>query len=303
MGLLKDILSFFSFGSSSFITQPTKMVFAFPLQGHPAEIRTWRLLLANTISDNHIPLSEIEETRVERLELWKERKTPYHEFLLVYITTTIPGVDVPVCIRIERTLPSRTPAEPNSSTSSIISSNSPAHAQSIIGASGDVILSHSVKGNRAYDSCQQIATPTRGIVQDHECQLLKTSTFQTIARPTIIDLVATAEMLSNSKEEYHLLKGQCYWYAGVLLACMEDSVGSVAPPTISIGKKEKAQLDELGRELVEEARATPELKQGHYKWISVFKSEKTDVSELREPIAKHTAQIRGLVSNFAIFRT
>ncbi|KAF8869832.1 hypothetical protein BD779DRAFT_1806653 [Infundibulicybe gibba] len=280
MGLLKDILSFFSFKFSS-STQPAEMVLAFPRC--PTEIKSWRMLLAETISDKDVPLSVMEETRVERLELWKRKSSPYHEFLLAHtvINPKFPGLEAAVCIHIDRTVLPRASVDPEST--SLVRSTS----ESMLEVSKDYLLSQSVKGNPANDCCQRIDAPTGNIVLAHESRLLITSTFHIVAQPTIIDLIATAEALTYSKESYHLLKSQCYWYAGALLAYMERGV-SVAP-TISI--KDPAQLNQSKKELMEEMK----LKPGHYRSISIFNPETADVSALREPINERVTEIRGLL--------
>ncbi|KAF8874648.1 hypothetical protein BD779DRAFT_235757 [Infundibulicybe gibba] len=280
MGLLKDILSFFSFKFSS-STQPARMVLTFPR--YPTEIKSWRMLLVETITDKDVPLSVMEETRVERLELWKRKSSPYHEFLLAYTVANpkFPGLEAPVCIHIDRTVLPRAPVDPEST--SLVTSTS----ESMVEASKDYFLSQSVKGNPANDCYQRIDAPMGNMVLAYESRLLITSMFHLAAQPTIIDLVATAEALTYSKESYHLLKSQCYWYAGALLAYMERGV-SVAP-TILI--KDPAQLNQSKKELMEEMK----LKPGHFRSISIFNPETADVSALRGPITERVADIRGLL--------
>ncbi|KAF8869085.1 hypothetical protein BD779DRAFT_1589158 [Infundibulicybe gibba] len=266
MGLLQDILSFFNFKSLG-STQPTRAMFAFPRQGYPAPIKIWKRLLEDTVADNKVLVSEMEATRVERLELWKRKKSPYSEFLLAYVANPrIPGLTA--CVLIYRTVPSRTPATGPGSTSGGTTS-----ADSQSAEWEDPI----------FDSCERIAAPTGNTIRGYKCQLLKVSTFHYTARPTIIDLVGTAETLTRLQED-HLLKNTCFWYAGALLICMERSVA--VAPVISI--KDPIQLNQLTSELMEEAR----LKQGYEKWISVFNPETADISALREPIAECVAEIR-----------
>ncbi|KAF8875059.1 hypothetical protein BD779DRAFT_227374 [Infundibulicybe gibba] len=220
MGLWKRFLSLFKSPHSTWLTDMP----LFPSE--PTDILKWQTVLAETVEGGRMMLEEVEGTHVVKLELWKRRESPYHEFILAYLVN--PAHDLlkdPVCIVVDRTR-----------------RNTESNSRSFVGSVGKTIASQStVEDSRTFavssleslrskalDQFHCITAPSTENPENHVarhgmCQLLKTATFDHESQPKLTTLIGTAQTLTESEEYYKLLQTQCYWFAGSLFIYMARS--------------------------------------------------------------------------------
>ncbi|KAF8874690.1 hypothetical protein BD779DRAFT_236929 [Infundibulicybe gibba] len=267
----------------------------------PTDVALWQSLLNQAIALEGMKLADVEAMRVTKLELWKRPESPFHEFLLCYISS--PSTEVPICILIDRTRTAdkETPSS-SSRPKSMIASMSrgavhSATSQSTPRESLQVIASSSDSfHSKALDQFHQIATPQTtpqgSRVDHHPCYLLKTASFHHGHCPGLVDLISATNTLSLSEESYKLLETQCYWFSGSLFIYLARSV-EVAPGIIY---RDRAAIKSLTDGLKEEARGVG-LKEGCFRWITIFDSETVDVSALRSPVSQYLDGLRASVTS------
>ncbi|KAF8881108.1 hypothetical protein BD779DRAFT_1473573 [Infundibulicybe gibba] len=222
------------------------MATMFPYDRKPVDLWVDRLVFG--ASDGEYTDAELDETYVERIELWKNTQGPLHEGLVAFIAGGVvkPSPD-PTCIFIDRSVQSRNDGPSASSTPCAVSSTAIAHAatsESTQQDSKNVVQSQSVTRTLASDGYRKIADPNKTcIIDGSHSRLLKTATFSTDHRLPFIDLIATASVLTKTQEYYDLLDYQCYWYGGVLFsysACTLPASSTVVHP-LPVGELKKME--------------------------------------------------------------
>jgi hypothetical protein len=238
----------------------------------PVEISVvdWLNFLLDRYCSQDPKKSPMDRSRMKSLKVtticrYKEKMYGEHEYLIAEVS--VPDLDRPRYLRIERTI--KDPLPPISTTS----------------------FQSSVVALKEFPACDDIKTmeawPTSDICIDHmNCK--NTSII-------LLDLAIVAKLVRDHSDKYQLFKRQCFWYSDVIVAVLQNSFSGIQVvrrnSSVEADHAPNAEMEIFDR------------LSGTFKTVPFYQRRKSVIKEIGETFSSYRPQVYSSVYflNFCIF--